>query len=88
MIMEKKQYIQKPVKEIRYFRELAMYYHPEDTPEIAVRKLRKSIKEYKELLNELKKINYRERIQGITPLQRNTIIKYLGEEDTTDIPSA
>ncbi len=88
MIMEKKQYIQKPVNEIRYFRELAMYYHPEDTPEIAVRKLRKYINEFEELLNELKKLNYRERIQGITPLQRNTIIKYLGENDETGIPSA
>lgn len=79
MIMEKKLYIQKPVNEIRYFRDLAMSYFPEDKPEVAVRKLRKEIVGYPELLNALKEVNYKSRKQIVTPLQKELIIKYLGE---------
>lgn len=77
--MEKKLYIQKPVNEIRYFRDLAMSYFPEDKPEVAVRKLRKEIVGYPELLNALKEVNYKSRKQIVTPLQKELIIKYLGE---------
>ena len=79
MIMVKKLYIQKPVNEIRYFRDLAMSYFPEDMPEVAVRKLRKEIVGYPELFNALSEVNYQSRKQIITPLQRELIIKYLGE---------
>ncbi|MBR0041461.1 MAG: DUF4248 domain-containing protein [Bacteroides sp.] len=77
--MEKIKYIQKPVNEIRYFRELAMSYFPEDMPEVAVRKLRKEIVGYPELFNALKEVNYKSRKQIVTPLQKELIIKYLGE---------
>ncbi len=70
---------QKPVNEIRYFRDLAMSYFPEDMPEVAVRKLRKEIAGYPELLNALKEVNYKSRKQIVTPLQKELIIKYLGE---------
>lgn len=70
---------QKPVNEIRYFRDLAMSYFPEDKPEVAVRKLRKEIVGYPELLNALKEVNYKSRKQIVTPLQKELIIKYLGE---------
>ena len=79
MIMAKKQFIEKPVNEIRYFRDLAMSYFPEDKPEVAVRKLRKEIVGYPELLNALKEVNYKSRKQIVTPLQKELIIKYLGE---------
>lgn len=79
MIMEKKLYIQKPVNEIRYFRDLAMSYFPEDKPEVAVRKLRKEIAGYPELFNALSEANYKSRKQIVTPLQKELIIKYLGE---------
>lgn len=74
-----KEFIQKPVNEIRYFRDLAMSYFPEDKPEVAVRKLRKEIVGYPELLNALKEVNYKSRKQIVTPLQKELIIKYLGE---------
>lgn len=67
------------VFEIRYFRDLAMSYFPEDMPEVAVRKLRKEIAGYPELFNALSEVNYQSRKQIITPLQRELIIKYLGE---------
>lgn len=79
MIMEKKKYIKKPVNEIRYFRDLAMSYFPEDMPEVAVRKLRKEIAGYPELFNALSEANYKSRKQIVTPLQKELIIKYLGE---------
>lgn len=79
MIMEKKKYIQKPVNEIRYFRDLALGYFPEDMPELAVRKLRKEIAGYPELFNALSEANYKSRKQIVTPLQKELIIKYLGE---------
>lgn len=70
---------QNQVHEIRYFRDLAMSYFPEDMPEVAVRKLRKEIVGYPELLNALKEVNYKSRKQIVTPLQKELIIKYLGE---------
>lgn len=70
---------QKPVNEIRYFRDLAMSYFPEDKPEVAVRKLRKEIAGYPELFNALSEANYKSRKQIVTPLQKELIIKYLGE---------
>lgn len=70
---------QKPVNEIRYFRDLAMSYFPEDKPEVAVRKLRKEIAGYPELFNALSEVNYKSRKQIVTPLQKELIIKYLGE---------
>ena len=70
---------QNQVHEIRYFRDLAMSYFPEDMPEVAVRKLRKEIAGYPELFNALKEVNYQSRKQIITPLQRELIIKYIGE---------
>ena len=70
---------QNQVHEIRYFRDLAMSYFPEDMPEVAVRKLRKEIAGYPELFNALSEVNYQSRKQIITPLQRELIIKYLGE---------
>lgn len=70
---------QKPVNEIRYFRDLAMSYFPEDKPEVAVRKLRKEIAGYPELFNALCEANYKSRKQIVTPLQKELIIKYLGE---------
>ena len=77
--MAKKQFIEKPVNEIRYFRDLAMSYFPEDKPEVAVRKLRKEIVGFPELFNALKEVNYKSRKQIVTPLQKELIIKYLGE---------
>ena len=56
-----------------------MSYFPEDMPEVAVRKLRKEIAGYPELLNALKEVNYKSRKQIVTPLQKELIIKYLGE---------
>ena len=70
---------QNQVHEIRYFRDLAMSYFPEDMPEVAVRKLRKEIAGYPELFNALSEVNYQSRKQIITPLQRELIIKYIGE---------
>jgi hypothetical protein len=70
---------QNQVHEIRYFRDLAMSYFPEDMPEVAVRKLRKEIAGYPELFNALKEVNYKSRKQIVTPLQKELIIKYLGE---------
>ncbi len=67
------------VFEIRYFRDLAMSYFPEDMPEVAVRKLRKEITGYPELFNALSEANYKSRKQIVTPLQKELIIKYLGE---------
>lgn len=70
---------QNQVHEIRYFRDLAMSYFPEDMPEVAVRKLRKEIAGYPELFNALSEANYKSRKQIVTPLQKELIIKYLGE---------
>ena len=77
--MAKKQFIKKPVDEIRYFRDLALGYFPEDMPEVAVRKLRKEIAGYPELFNALSEANYKSRKQIVTPLQKEIISKYLGE---------
>jgi hypothetical protein len=74
-----KEFIQKPIDQIRYFRELALGYFPEDMPEVAVRKLRKEIAGYPELFNALSEANYKSRKQIVTPLQKELIIKYLGE---------
>lgn len=76
--MEKK-IVQKPVNEIRYFRDLAMCYFQEDKSEVAVRKLRKEIAGYPKLFNALSEANYKSRKQIVTPLQKELIIKYLGE---------
>lgn len=70
---------QNQVHEIRYFRDLAMSYFPEDMPEVAVRKLRKEIAGYPELFNALSEANYKSHKQIVTPLQKELIIKYLGE---------
>jgi hypothetical protein len=70
---------QNQVHEMRYFRDLAMSYFPEDMPEVAVRKLRKEIAGYPELFNALSEANYKSRKQIVTPLQKELIIKYLGE---------
>jgi hypothetical protein len=48
-------------------------------PEVAVRKLRKEITGYPELFNALSEANYKSRKQIVTPLQKELIIKYLGE---------
>lgn len=74
-----KEFIQKPIDQIRYFRDLALGYFPEDMPEVAVRKLRKEITGYPELFNALSEANYKSRKQIVTPLQKELIIKYLGE---------
>jgi hypothetical protein len=74
-----KEFIQKPIDQIRYFRDLALGYFPEDKPEVAVRKLRKEIAGYPELFNALSEANYKSRKQIVTPLQKELIIKYLGE---------
>ena len=61
-----------------YRRELAMAYAPELTPEAAVNRLTKWLKQNATLLKELQEYGYRPNQRVFTPVQVETIFRYLG----------
>ena len=60
-------------------RVLACLYHPHNTEEKAVARLREDILRCPELLHALQRVGYRPRLRTFTPAQVALLFEYLGE---------
>ena len=60
-------------------RVLAQLYYPENSPRIAVRRLKQAIRRCPELAAELTAHGYRPRLRRFTPAEVGLLYEYLGE---------